>query len=261
MSYNFDGEARVIQLQPGVFTVDARDLYSRWKEWSLNNLNYLQAFSLIGGDPLPDGTSIGITYFLENGWKIRPSSANQTLSVTGNLFSRDGSSPFLPTLGDFNVLIRQSVSNIIDQVNISGGSSGPSSGDIAQAVRNALNVELNRIDVNVSSRVSQSSFDSYITSFTNLISTIDDLVVSTASISSIIDTVNLNTSSALVDIQTLLQITDLCRKYASNRSRIDHVSRTLTIYEDDGVTPIRIFQLFDRNTNASVTEVFERVPQ
>lgn len=49
--------------------------------------------------------------------------------------------------------------------------------------------------------------------------------------------------------------------YAENRTFIDPVNNTMTIYADDGVTPIKIFNLKDENGQPSITCVFERVPQ
>jgi len=49
--------------------------------------------------------------------------------------------------------------------------------------------------------------------------------------------------------------------YSANRTRIDPNNFTLTIYADDGVTPIRIFSLVDENGNPSITNIFERIPQ
>jgi hypothetical protein len=44
--------------------------------------------------------------------------------VKGNLYSRDGSSPFVSTIGTYNVRIEMQTSNLIDQVSISGGGGG-----------------------------------------------------------------------------------------------------------------------------------------
>jgi hypothetical protein len=100
MAYTFDGVNKLIILSNGTTTVDAKDMYSRWKDWSLvgDNAKYLQALSVLGGDPLPGGRYLGTTYFLENGWKIRPFEGNHTLVLQGNLYSRDGSDPFVSTL-------------------------------------------------------------------------------------------------------------------------------------------------------------------
>ena len=50
-------------------------------------------------------------------------------------------------------------------------------------------------------------------------------------------------------------------KYDTNRTEIDAVANTLTIYEDNNSTILRVFDLTDRDGNASIEEIFERVPQ
>jgi hypothetical protein len=64
---------------------------------------------------------------------------------------------------------------------------------------------------------------------------------------------NLNVTLALNVLNTLL-------KYDRNRTRIDKVAKTLTVYDDDGVTPIRVFDLKDDTGAASVAAVYERAP-
>ena len=93
------------------------DLYSDGKEdWltdpDLHKLIF--AMSSVGGDPLPGGQELGATFFLQGGWKIRPYEASHILRVTGNLYAIDGSSPYVPTLGAYNVQIVQQVSVLVD---------------------------------------------------------------------------------------------------------------------------------------------------
>jgi hypothetical protein len=72
---------------------------------------------------------LGLTYFLLNGWKIRPYEATHVFSVNGNLYSEDGTSPFLPTIGGYNVTIISSVSNLVEAIS-TGGGSGASAAEI-----------------------------------------------------------------------------------------------------------------------------------
>ena len=59
------------------------------------------------------------------------------------------------------------------------------------------------------------------------------------------------------DIETL--VTTLL-KYECNRTRIDKDAKTLTVYDDDGLTPIKVFNLQDGTGTPSVEEVCERDP-
>lgn len=124
MGVTFDGANRVIVVDFGTTSINLKTLYSDWKEWAKENDNvkHAIAFSSIGGDQLATGLYLGSTFFLENGWKIRPHEASHVLVVDGNLYSRDGSSPFVQTLGSHNVTIQTRTSNLIDTVATAGSS-------------------------------------------------------------------------------------------------------------------------------------------
>lgn len=49
-------------------------------------------------------------------------------------------------------------------------------------------------------------------------------------------------------------------KYSENRTRIDIPTNTLTVYDNDNVTPIQVFTLKDHTGAPSTTEVYERSP-
>lgn len=121
----FDGPNKLIVADAGVTDLDVKvDLYSDWKEWVIlsDNSKFLTAFSAVGGEDLPGGNFLGSTFFLENGWKIRPDEATHVLTVDGNLYARDGSDPYVDTLGAFTVRIQQKFSNLVDTVSADLGS-------------------------------------------------------------------------------------------------------------------------------------------
>ena len=159
----WDGPNRLITLNDNITQIDAAALYSEWKLWCLNydGTKYPQFFSVLGGDPLPGGRYLGTTFFLEN-TKIRPYEGNHTLVLSGNLYDRSGGDPFVNTIGNYNVRIMLSVSNLVDTVNVSGGGGAsasdiwnyssrtlttaiPSASDVADAVRTELTPELTQI--------------------------------------------------------------------------------------------------------------------
>lgn len=95
----FDGVNRLIIINDGVTSLDVqRDIYSAWKEWSQleTNLKYLKAIDTVGGEPTVAGQRLDVTYFLINGWKIKPYSGTYDLTITGNIFSVDGTSIKVP---------------------------------------------------------------------------------------------------------------------------------------------------------------------
>lgn len=67
-----------------------------------------------------------------------------------------------------------------------------------------------------------------------------------------VETIRLN------DIPAVFNLLDLVRKYDTNRTKIDAATNTLTIYDDDCTTPLRIFRLLDSSGASSVVEVCER---
>ena len=93
------------------------DLYSEWKEQVklIDNMKHPPAFRTVGGDPISDTQNLGATFFLTNGWRIRPFEGDHTLTITGNLFTDPaGDLIVVPTLGDFTVLVTMIVSNLVD---------------------------------------------------------------------------------------------------------------------------------------------------
>ena len=118
----FDGPTKIITVNTAIIDIDVDDVYSRWKDWVLlsDNSKFLEAISVVGGDPITGIRNLGATFFLENGWKLRPDEPNHTLTVNGNLFTRDESSPFITTIGTFQVLINLNTSNLIDTIIAAG---------------------------------------------------------------------------------------------------------------------------------------------
>jgi len=154
MPVSFDPIARRIVLDGDVST--ARDLYSRWKEWAQegDNAKFPPAFSTVGGEPLGGGRFVAAYFFLLNGWRVRPREADHTLIVDGNLGVEGGGDPIVPTLGSFRVLVQYTVP-VQAQGIATSGSIGPTAEQIAQEVRQAIEIELARIDTTISSRASQ----------------------------------------------------------------------------------------------------------
>ena len=121
-------------------SVTAKALYVAWVDWMAvsDNAKYLPAFRTAGGDDLGGGLSIPPYYFLQNGWRVRPIEANQTLVIDGNLFVDGGGDPVVPTLGVYQVLVK-SVVPVQAQGISTSGSTGPTASEIALAVLAAMN--------------------------------------------------------------------------------------------------------------------------
>lgn len=114
MAITFDGPNLRIILDPGVTTLDAEDLYSRWKDWAKlsNNSRFPFAFAdSFGGNTLDDPLEAAPYFTLRNdfGWRIRPSEENINVLVTGNLVAVRSdlgvTGIIVPTLGTFTTAV------------------------------------------------------------------------------------------------------------------------------------------------------------
>jgi len=95
----FDGINKLILINEGETEIDVQtDIYSDWKEWVLleNNLKYLPIMNTVGGEPTIAGQRLDVTYFLINGWKLKPYPGSYDLNIIGNIFDADGGSIKVP---------------------------------------------------------------------------------------------------------------------------------------------------------------------
>ncbi len=145
--YSFDGQTRIVTLDFGVTSFNVQDFYSRWKEWVIlsDNSKWSQAMLAIGGEPLGGGQFISAYIILLNGWKLRPYEANHSLTVLGNLSTDDESPAFIPTLGNFNVIIREQVTSnsITTLIETAAGSGGSYRSDLD------MNIDINQYTVSI----------------------------------------------------------------------------------------------------------------
>lgn len=98
-----------------------QDLYSDGKEdWLANESLRRLRFPIrpVGGDAKPGSQALDSTFFLASDWKIKPFEGSHRLITTGNVFSEDGTSVFVPTVGAFNVLIEKEFSSIVTAVGV-----------------------------------------------------------------------------------------------------------------------------------------------
>lgn len=204
--FTFDGPNKLIIIDFGVTSFTAAEVYSDWKEWLKlsDNAKFDEAFVSTGREQTGPSTFSTPYIFLLNGWKVRPHEANHTLTVDGNLFVEGGvGSPFVPTLGTFQVLI--------DPINRS---------------------DLPIVEVDSGAATSQQDLR-------------DALLLAPS-------------NGATVEDGSIDAILDRLRKYEDNRWKIEN--NQLTIYDDDGVTPYQVFNLFDANGNPTENNPVERVP-
>lgn len=75
-----------------------------------------------------------------------------------------------------------------------------------------------------------------------------------------INQIRANTEQLALDVIDVTALLNLLLKYETNRTRIDTTAKTLTVYDDDCATVLRVFQLRDSFGNASTDQVCERLP-
>jgi hypothetical protein len=73
--------------------------------------------------------------------------------------------------------------------------------------------------------------------------------------------IHADTTQIRIDAASCNSLLTTLLKYERNRTRIDKTAFTLTIFDDDGVTPLKVFDLKDSAGNPSIIEVCERIPQ
>lgn len=120
----FDGATHRIVLEASDGdSVQAVELYSRWKDWvqAGAGAGFAHAFTVVGGDPLGGGVFAGSYFFLNttNGWLIRPREEAHRLTVTGNLYPYDpGAALFADTLGAYQVQVNLTTSSLTQSVSV-----------------------------------------------------------------------------------------------------------------------------------------------
>lgn len=148
----FDGVNKLIIINEGETSLDVQaDVYSAWKQWAIteDNLKYLNPIRTVGGEPTIEGQRLDVTYFLINGWKIKPYSGTYDLTIVGNIFDVDGGSIKVPAdvnrFDPNNITINTNTSVIVRQVettSTSGSISGPVTASLVTEQQDALyNIE------------------------------------------------------------------------------------------------------------------------
>lgn len=115
--FDVDTAAKLFIAKAGVVAFDVQiDLYSDAKEhWLAGGgpMGFLFPLRAVAGDLRSGGSTVEPFYFLRDGWKMRPQEADHTLAVSGNIELDEGETGglFVPTLGDYTVLVTVNTTN------------------------------------------------------------------------------------------------------------------------------------------------------
>jgi len=221
----FDGPNKLIIVAEGTTEINFRDdVYEAWKEWVRNpdyqNAEYLEAITVLGGDPLPGDRLLGATFFLENGWRMRTWEGDHELTVTGNVFTRTGVPLFVPTLFPWTITINLNTSTLVEafqpivQGNITlDGGSIPTAVEIRQEI-DANSTQLANIYTVVSD--TQTTVDSMDANILSISATLTNVNVNVTNIDSTVTSMDSNVSSIDSNVVTINQTVDEINSNVAN---------------------------------------------
>lgn len=253
----FDGPNKLIIVNNGITSLDVQvDLYSDWKEWVLlsDNSKYLPAFAATGGEPIGGGLYTGQTYIVINGWYIRPYEANHNLFLDGNIFGDAGAPIITPTLGGYTVTVQFRNSTQAQGISTSGGDPTTIAVAVWAANRAANNGAGTFGETNQNAPLSVVETEDAVWDGTAA----DHLGVGTTGLT--LSQAKAAAETAALESTTTHSLIDVLVKYENNRTKIDKTAKTLTIYDDDGITPIKVYNLKNAAGVPSTDEVTERIP-
>ena len=259
----FDGAVKVITVNYGEASIDVKqDIYSEWKNWIAisANANFEQAIRTVGGDETVESQYIAPYFFLLNGWKIRPYEGDHTLNINGNLYVDGGGSPFVHTVGNFNVLINLTLSNNAVVVETGGSSllsdernhllAIPTQTLSADERQNLLMVSA--VSMSSSGGLTTEEHDRLFTLPTQTLSADErDKLMNINLINDIISTLGLNTSATLDELVQNCPITPTLAEAVmfllmTVKNKLTQTNTTSIIYNSDGI-PIMSATVDDTN--------------
>jgi hypothetical protein len=256
----FDGETRRIYVHPGVETLILRNhLYSAWKRWVVlqKNSGFLQAMRVIGGDTVGVGQRAGDIFFLMNGWQIV---VEKPINIDGILYHDDpGVSPYIVRPGGGVIATVSSLTQLIEvPVNIVTGDVGALTANIDSVPSRVWNTSANALTETGSVGEMFHHMRNDVADAKAASESVDQRVVEQLEQVAEIQT---DVTSVLSNLGAVTDLLNTLLKYDTNRTQIDKNAKTMTVFDDDGVTPLRVFDLKDFAGIPSITEIAERAPR
>jgi hypothetical protein len=279
ISVDWEASPRVITIAEPSTEITLQDLVDtcRYLENDMDSMDDPPLIAAAGKEALGGGVSVAITASLQNAvlaFEARPGPTWTICNVRGgNLVAVDSlGDPLFPikstafvqvvmaasssaTLVATSIEIAQDVWDVLTAGHTNPGSFGEAvtSGGIApSAIADAVwDAQTNQhTDAGSFGKLSQDSK-------TVIDDTNNDLVTAKA----VIDEIKTDVDGLVINATAVLDLVQTLLKYSKNRTRVDQTAKTLTVYDDDTLTPIKVFDLKDFTGSPSYTEVAERMPQ
>jgi len=206
----------------------------------VDNSKYLDAIRVSGGDPIGGGAFTGDVYFLINEWQLY---VDHSVTVNGVLYSDDFPSPFVQPEG--TSIVTNVVSSLVNTVSTSGNSFALQ--DVVDGVWNAI----------VANYANGGSSGALLQAIN---ATAQSTKVDTTAIVATTNATQIAVGGLDTKITTAIDLVNTLLKYQRNRTKVDQNAYTLTVYDDNGITPLRVFDLRNFAGMPSLTEVAERIP-
>ncbi len=255
LKVTFDGPNRLIYLNPQYTSFSVKvDLYSASKRWlqRRDNTKFLPPIRVVGGDPVGGGLFAGDLYFLFNGWQVV---VNHTVSMDGVLYQDD---PLLKTyiVGPGGG-VTATVSNLAYAYSTTGSVTPTAEPDWTDEEKRQIRFRLGLDGARTQPTTTEGTLP-------NVPGQVwDEIAVNHMAPGSAGAALNMslaNSESIMITTVSTMDMVQNVWRYSRNRTKIDTVTKQLIIYDTDGVTPIQIYNLRDRNGQPSVVESMERIP-
>lgn len=262
LTFEWETSPRIITVLAPSVELNIQDLVDtcRYHEMQLENMDDDQLIAAAGKEPLGGGVQVGITATLLNtlvAFEARPGpSYIQCSIIGGNLVAVDVngdpvSTPVYPTA--FTQIIASASSSATLITTSTSGVGTPE--EVRDAVWNAATIN----------HTTAGTFGKTVSDIKTVgDDTNADLVAAKTVIDStkvVVDATKVVVDDLAVDQASMMTIIETLLKYSKNRTRVDQAAKTLTIYDDDTLTPIKVFNLKDFSGAGSITEIAERLPQ
>lgn len=239
MGISFDPISEHILITSPTVEVSALEIYNATMDWcdDQETMNYTVPMGAVGKFGMGGGAYSDSVFILLNGWKIKFWSGTYQAKIVGTLITDDETDIITPPdSGSVTVVTQASSQGIVFEPETAT--------DIADEVwthttGTQVSSDLDNPDqykADVSSLALESSIQT-------VQSDLDD------------------PSQYQADLTDVTSLVEVVEKMLTNRLKIDEVANTMTIYEDNGTTPLVVFNLKNKEGSPAHENVYERIPQ